>query len=79
MSPLDQGCCPLVVKEKNYYYCSDYEHRPKECRNHEYPARFCPIGLTVLKLIYPGDLDKIRERIDTGHARIGKGFVRSVK
>ena len=67
MSPLNQGQCPLVVECGTYYFCGDYEHRPKECRDHEYPARFCPIGMDKLGLHYPNDLDKIRERIDILH------------
>lgn len=67
MSPLNQGHCPLVIQYDNYYFCGNYEHRPKECKDHDYPARFCPIGLDILKLSYPEDLNKIRERIDKGH------------
>lgn len=65
MSPLNQGRCPIVVQKDTFYFCGDYEHRPAECKNHEYPfARFCPIGMDVLKLEYPDDLERIRQRID---------------
>ena len=65
MSPLNQGHCPIVKQEGTFYLCGDYERRPKECRNHEYHTRFCPIGMDVLKLHYPDDLDKIRDRKST--------------
>ena len=67
MSPLNQDRCPLVVQCRTYYFCGDYEHRPKECVNHKYDMRFCPIGMDKLSLHYPDDLDKIRERIDILH------------
>ena len=67
MSPLNHGRCPLVIEQDTYYFCSNYEARPKECMNHDYPVRFCPIGMSKLKLHYPEDLEKIRERIDILH------------
>jgi len=65
MSPIAIPC-PFIIKIKNYVFCSKYNDRPKECKNHKFRARFCPIGLDVLKLKYPDDIDKIRDRIDVG-------------
>lgn len=51
MSPINGGYCPLLVKEEDIYYCSDYENRPKECRDHDYNSRVCPVGVNTLNLI----------------------------
>ena len=66
MSPLSHPePCPHLVTIRDFVFCAVYSHRPKECVNHEYPVRFCPIGLDVLKLD-PSDSDKVRSRIDEG-------------
>ena len=55
MSPINHGYCPLLREAESntgkIYYCSDYENRPKECQDHSYPAKVCPIGISTLKLI----------------------------
>jgi ferredoxin len=55
MSPINSGYCPLLIEAKGnhgtIYYCSDYENRPIECKNHTYPASICPVGLNTLSLI----------------------------
>ena len=55
MSPINHGYCPLLIKEDSpsgtVYYCSDYENRPQECRNHVFDRPICPIGQTTLNLI----------------------------
>jgi len=66
MSPIAIPC-PYIMKVKDYVFCSEYPNRPKECKNHNFDARFCPIGLDVLKLSYPEDIEQIRDRIDEGH------------
>lgn len=53
MSPLTKDGntpCPLLVETNGMKICSDYENRPKQCRDHEFPAKFCPIGMDVLGL-----------------------------
>lgn len=70
MSPINHDRCPIVQQEGTFYLCGDYENRPARCANHEYPSRFCPIGMDVLKLHWPDDLDKIRQRIDYVHERL---------
>ena len=72
MSPLSHPePCPHLVTIRDFVLCTVYPYRPKECVNHEYPARFCPIGLDVLKLD-PSDSDKVRSRIDEGWELIKK-------
>ena len=66
MSPISQpDSCPYLIEQDGFCFCSVYDQRPKECQDHEYPARFCPIGLDVLKLDI-NNTDAIRQRIDTG-------------
>jgi len=53
MSPLtndEHTPCPLLIEKNGIKICSDYEHRPERCKNHELPAKFCPIGCDVLRL-----------------------------
>ena len=54
-----------TIPRDGFCLCLTYDHRPKECQNHEYPARFCPIGLGVLKLD-TNNPDAIRQRVDEG-------------
>jgi len=63
MSPFGINPCPNLIEIGGFWFCEDYENRPQECRNHSFDARFCPIGLDVLKL---KSLDEIRYRIDKG-------------
>lgn len=63
MSPISEGQCPHLTQHKNFVFCSKYESRPQQCQKHEYPSRFCPIGIDLLKL---KNIDAIRERIDDG-------------
>ena len=51
MSPLtkdEHTPCPLLLEKNNMKLCSDYEHRPKQCKDNEFPAKFCPIGCNVI-------------------------------
>jgi len=64
LSPFSEEPCKFLTEINGFFFCSIYEKKPKECKNHTYPYRFCLIGLNVLKL---NDIDKIRERIDTGY------------
>jgi hypothetical protein len=53
-----------IGDEHPYYFCSIYDGRPQQCRDHTFEwSRFCPIGLDVLK---PDSMDYLRERIDHG-------------
>lgn len=63
MSPLSEETCKHLVEVKGYFLCSAYRNRPERCKKHEYPHRFCPVGVDVLKL---ADVDKVRYRIDHG-------------
>jgi len=64
LSPFSEEPCKFLTEVKGFFFCSEYKNRPEQCKNHTYPYRFCLIGLDVLKL---NDVDKIRERIDTGY------------
>jgi len=67
MSPISQPePCKYLIEDGSFVFCSIYRNRPAECSNHEYPSRFCPIGLEVLGLNPERDTTKIRERIDEG-------------
>ena len=71
MSPISAPeSCPYIRIDGDYVFCSRYERRPEECIKHTfYSARFCPIGLNVLGLSYPKDLERIRDRIVEGHKK----------
>lgn len=77
MSPLSEGPCPHIKDEDGFVFCSEYERRPEQCINHTFlGCRFCPVGLSVLGLSYPEDIEKIRIRIETGHSMItGNGII----
>jgi hypothetical protein len=72
MSPISAPePCPLLIEDEGFVFCGDYERRPDECINHTFHcAQFCPIGLNVLKLAYPEDIERIRDRIERGHNKI---------
>jgi len=71
MSPISApDPCPHIREDGDFVFCDSYERRPEECVNHTFPsARFCPIGLDVLGLEYPRDVEKIRERLDVGWSK----------
>jgi hypothetical protein len=73
MSPINGGECPLVVNKGDYYFCGDYENRPKECVNHKFDCQFCPVGLNTLRL---KGFDAIKNRIDIGYSIIKQGIER---
>lgn len=72
MSPISNpDPCPFIIEDGTFTFCSVYESRPKRCADYEYPNfRFCPIGMDVLNLSYPEDLERIRMRIDDGYEKI---------
>lgn len=68
MSPLSAPLpCPNIVEIKKdgqkYVFCGIYNIRPERCRKHEFIARVCPIGASLLDLPTP---DSLRKRIDDG-------------
>jgi len=70
MSPISHPePCPNIIKNDTFYFCKDYKNRPDECKNHQFPSRFCPIGMEKLNLDTP---DKTRKRIDDGWSLIEK-------
>lgn len=73
MSPINGGYCPLLLEEETdsgtVYYCSDYKNRPKQCKDHDYPAQVCPIGVNTLNLITE---QLIRKRIQDIYSIVGK-------
>jgi hypothetical protein len=75
MSPINGGICPLLLeKETNsglVYYCSDYKNRPEDCKDHDYPASICPIGVRTLKLI---DQKLISDRMADIYSIVGTPF-----
>ena len=73
MSPI-YNPCPNIIAHGTFIFCSAYERRPESCINHTFHgARFCPIGLDVLGLLYPEDTEQIRQRIDNGYDIIKRG------
>ena len=74
MSPISQPePCPHLIEQDTFVFCGIYDGRPIECQKHEYPSRFCPIGMSVLGFTYPKDVDRIRDRIDVGWELIKQG------
>ena len=55
MSPINGGYCPLLLEKEGelgkIYYCSDYDNRPQQCKNHSFPAHVCPVGVSTMNLI----------------------------
>ena len=56
--------CPHIQKTDSYSFCAIHDHRPTQCKTHEYPATFCPIGIQILGL--EDDPDGIRDRVQRG-------------
>lgn len=66
MSPLGSPC-PKLVRHGSFYFCSDYENRPRECATHGFPFPVCPIGIEKLGIV---GVKQLYERIDTGYAML---------
>jgi len=65
MSPLSAPePCQHLVQHGTFVFCKIYDRRPEECKKHDFPARFCPIGISVLDLT---TADSVRQRIDDGY------------
>ena len=68
MSPLSAPePCPNLVVKGTFHFCGDYEHRPEECVNHDFPAHVCPIGAGMLDI---RDAEAMRQRVDAGFAML---------
>jgi hypothetical protein len=66
-SPFDApNPCRHLIIDGDFYFCGIYENRPKECANHTYPFRHCPIGIEKLGL---DDPIKVSIRIDQGYEK----------
>lgn len=66
LQPTIRRECPYLVQIGTFWLCSVYEHRPQQCRDHEYLMRFCPIGLEE---IFPNGVNanwNVAQRIDEG-------------
>ena len=64
MSPLTNGTpCPKLKQIETFFFCGDYANRPDQCYKHKFDSRFCPIGISILKLKDPIDISL---RIDEG-------------
>lgn len=70
MCPISDEKCPKLIQKDTFYFCGIYANRPKQCENHDFPTRLCPIGMSKLGLHYPDNLEKIRDRIATGYSII---------
>lgn len=77
MSPINHKKCPYVI-EINYnrqifYFCKIYDKRPSECINHKFDSRFCPIGMSKLKIKEQmNPIEWMRQRIENGFFLINK-------
>lgn len=70
MSPISSpSTCPNLIQDDTFYFCSVYHNKPQECTNHDFPSRFCPIGMDVLRLEYPEDTEIIRMRLEMGYLK----------
>jgi len=73
MSPISNpNPCPhLIIKESNYvrpyHFCGIYENRPKECENHSFPMRFCPIEISIFNFDNP---TSIQVHLEIGYLKI---------
>lgn len=62
MSPLTHPLpCPHLRMDGNKALCLIYEHRPTECQRHDYPSRYCPIGMDILKLDYEATVMRFQQ------------------
>lgn len=68
LAPFAGEPCPHLVEIGDMCLCSVYERRPDECKKHDFPFRFCPIGMDILGLRDP---IKIGRRIDAIYTHDG--------
>lgn len=67
MSPKSSESCPDLIQDNTFYFCKNYERRPEDCINHNFPSKYCPIGLSKLGL---KNTQEIVQRIDEGRKLI---------
>lgn len=68
MSPLSfPEPCPNLIIDGLYHLCKDYENRPQQCMDHRFEARFCPIGMSILKFNNP---TSIQVHLENGYQKI---------
>jgi hypothetical protein len=63
LSPLTENesiPCPHLIERDGMKLCDIYEHRPKQCRDHDFPAKICPIGRDVLNLSEEDAIERIK-------------------
>ena len=73
MSPLSAPePCPHLIECCTWVFCGIYDRRPEECRKHDFPARVCPVGASMLDL---PTTDALRKRIDDGFKMIANDQV----
>lgn len=73
MSPLSAPePCPHLIECCTFVFCGIYDRRPEECRKHDFPARVCPVGASMLDL---PTTDALRKRIDDGFKMIANAIV----
>lgn len=63
MNPFGDFPCKHLIEKGTFFFCGIYEKRPEQCRNHEFHAHYCPVGVDVLKLESP---QRVAQRIDEG-------------
>lgn len=42
--------CPHLIEKDGMKLCGIYSGRPQQCKDHDFPATFCPVGMDVLKI-----------------------------
>lgn len=63
LSPLtkdDSEPCPHLIEKDGMKLCSIYNERPQQCKDHDFPAKFCPVGMDVLGLDRPGAIQLVQ-------------------
>lgn len=68
MSPISSpDPCPYMERVtlggEEFFFCRIYDNRPAACANHQFPSRFCPVGIDVLRITEAGE---VARRIDRG-------------
>lgn len=62
MSPITHARCPHVMEPvPTVFVCGAYDARPRECQDHDFPARVCPVGMMTLHI---DSAEAMRQRAD---------------
>jgi len=69
MSPLGSPC-KFIIQIDDFIFCSVYSKRPKECVNHDFPSRYCPVGAMTLGI---NEISEIHKRVDRGYELLENG------